>query len=302
MQLVDDDAMLMPGCPGVVVCADPLFPAPLRGAPSPPEKLWYAGRLPLPDERIVALVGARAASRAGCDLAAQFAAGLADAGFAVVSGGALGIDAAAHLGALERGGATFAILGCGTDVVYPDRHAELFARIVKRGGLLAEYPPGTPPRRGHFPARNRLIASLGEAVIIVEAALRSGALITARRAHRLGRPLLAVPGSPGTDELIRSGSAVAVLTCDDVRRSLAGEGLGARPSPSALSASVASEPGAGGRFSAVLAGIDRGFDLPPDLCKHLGMALPSLLAVLAEAELEGYVRRAAGNSYEVIRT
>jgi DNA processing protein len=268
---------------------DARFPPALRLIPSPPELLWYRGRLPLPAERLFAVVGARAATRTGCDRASEIARGLARSGAAIVSGGAFGVDAAAHAGALAEHAATFAVLGCGADVVYPDRHGDLFKRIALSGGLLSEYAPGTPPRRGQFPARNRLIAGLAEAVIIVEAALRSGALITARLARTYGRPLFAVPGSPGTDALVRSGQAVATASSDDVLRSMAGE---ATSPPTVVRAPD--------RFAVILDAIQLGANSPADLCKHLGMALPSLLAALAEAELEGFVNRAAGNTYEVI--
>lgn len=268
---------------------DEQFPGALRSVASPPGLLWYAGRLPGPKERLFAVVGARAASRAGCDRACEIARGLARTGRRIVSGGAFGIDAAAHQGALAEGSATFAILGCGADVVYPDRHAQLFAQIIKQGGLLSEYPPGTQPRRGQFPARNRLIAALAEAVLVVEAAYRSGALITAKLARGLGRPLFAVPGSPGTDALLRAGHAAPASTADDIHRVMAGE-MPASPS-------VTTVPK---RFSAIVDAIGLGLNSPADLCKQVGMALPSLLAALAEAELEGLVKRAAGNSYEVI--
>lgn len=272
-----------------VASGDPRFPRALGLVASPPRQLWYVGRVPEPGERLFAIVGARAATRAGCDKASEIASGLARAGTAIVSGGAFGIDAAAHAGALAEGCPTFAVLGCGADVVYPDRHGELFARIAKRGGLLSEYPPGTPPRRGQFPARNRLIAALAEAVLVVEANYRSGALITAKLARSMGRPLFAVPGSPGTDALLRAGHAASASTAEDIRKLLAGE----KPD----SPSVTKVPQ---RFSAILDAIGLGSNSPADLCKQVGMALPSLLAALAEAELEGLVKRAAGNSYEVI--
>ncbi|HMF43516.1 MAG TPA: DNA-processing protein DprA, partial [Polyangia bacterium] len=168
----------------------------------PVRELWYVGRLPRRGDRGLAIVGARAASTAMCRLASELAASAARRGFTIVSGGALGIDAAAHRGALDAGGVTFAVLGCGVDVVYPDRHAALFAEVAAAGGLLSEYEPGTQPRHGQFPARNRIIAALAETVLVVEAGFASGALITARAAAKLGRKLLAVPGSPGTDDLI----------------------------------------------------------------------------------------------------
>jgi DNA processing protein len=276
--------------PRHVTADHPRFPAELHAVSSPPEGLWYLGRLPQAGERRFAVVGARAARRAGCDLARDLARELVQEGAVIVSGGAFGIDAAAHEGALAEGAATFAVLGCGTDVVYPDRHRELFDRIAKSGGLLSEYPPGTPPRAGQFPARNRLIAGLAEAVIVVEAAFRSGALITARLALTLGRPLFAVPGSPGTDALIRGGRALPALSASEVLATLAG-GLAWHPTT----------PTATGRFDPLLDAIELGMNSPDVLCKHLGMALPSLLAAMAEAELDGLVRRAAGNTYEVIQ-
>jgi len=265
------------------------YPAQLRRLPAPPKSLWVAGRLPAADERLVAIVGARAATGPGCDRAHGLAAALGLRGVAIVSGGAFGIDAAAHAGALAAGAATFAVLGCGTDIAYPDRHVGLFARIARSGGLLSEYPPGTPPRRGQFPARNRIIAGLAEAVIVAEAAMRSGALITARLGRELGRCLLAVPGSSGTDALVRSGHALPVSTADDVLAALAGEftpPVPAGPAP--------------GPHQALLAAMELGADTPALLCQRLGLPLPALLARLAEAELDGLVQRVGGDTYEVI--
>jgi DNA processing protein len=269
--------------------SDAAYPAQLCGIPSLPKSLWFAGRLPAAGQRLIAIVGARAASRVGCDRAHALAADLGRGGAAIVSGGAFGIDAAAHEGALAVGAPTFAVLGCGTDVVYPDRHADLFARIAASGGLLSEYPPGTKPRRGQFPARNRIIAGLVRAVIVVEAALRSGALITARLGRAYGRLLFAVPGSPGTDASLRAGHALPATSAADIERVLAG----GQPAPVPV-------PPAPGPMATVLDAIALGADAPARLCERLGMPLPSILAILAEAELEGFVRRAAGNTYEVI--
>src|SRR5579863_4160078 len=136
----------------------PTFPAALRQLPRSPRRLWATGRLPAAGERLLAIVGARASTAAGCRWAERLAAAAVGAGLGVISGGALGIDAASHRGALSAGGATFAVLGCGVDVVYPDRHAPLFAEIGAAGGLLSEYAPGTQPRPGQFPVRNRIVA------------------------------------------------------------------------------------------------------------------------------------------------
>ena len=267
---------------------DSAYPAQLREIPSPPKSLWFVGRLPAQEEKLLAIVGARAATRAGCDCARAIATGLGQGGASIVSGGAFGIDAAAHEGALASGVPTFAVLGCGTDVTYPDRHADLFARVAASGGLLSEYPPGTPPRACQFPARNRIIAGLARAVIVVEAALHSGALITARLGHKLGRILFAVPGSPGTDAYLRAGLALPATSAADIERVLAG-------GPACATVPPAPEP-----LLPILDAIARGADTPAILCRHLGVSLPSIMATLAEAELEGLVRRAAGNIYEVI--
>jgi len=155
--------------------------------PQPVKALWYLGRLPGARDRNLAIVGARAATMTGCRTARELAAASARRGMTIVSGGALGIDAAAHRGALDAGGATFAVLGCGVDVIYPERHAALYQEIAVAGGVLSEYEPGTPGRPGNFPARNRIIAALAESVLVVEAGLLSGALITARIDRALAR-------------------------------------------------------------------------------------------------------------------
>nr|HEX4317082.1 DNA-processing protein DprA [Kofleriaceae bacterium] len=170
----------------------------------------------------VAIVGARAATRAAMDRAHRFAAHLARRGVLVVSGGALGIDGAAHRGALAGGGHTAVVLGSGVDVPYPKRHAALFEAIVARGGaLISMFPAGTQPLRHTFPRRNPLIAALADCVIVVEADVRSGSLSTARAASELARPLGACPGSPGCARLLRSGAGV-IETEADVDALLAG--------------------------------------------------------------------------------
>ena len=157
----------------------------------------------------VAIVGARAATTVAMDRAHAIARHLATKGVHVVSGGALGIDGAAHRGALDGGGTTTVVLGSGCDVLYPERHAPLFRQAVKRGGAIASMmEDGTQPRRGSFLARNRLIAALADAVIVVAADVRSGSLSTARAATQLGRVLAAWPGSRGCDSLLGQGAAI----------------------------------------------------------------------------------------------
>jgi DNA processing protein len=231
------------------------------------------------------MVGSRAATRKGCARAAEIAAVLGRAGRFVVSGGALGIDAASHAGALEAGAPTFAVLGCGADVVYPDRHRELFARIAATGGVLSELAPGTPPRHWQFPVRNRLVAALGEAVVVVEADRLSGALITAKLARKLGRVVLAVPGSAGTDQLIAAGAADSVDDGHEILARLAGG-----------PAKVVAVPDG---FQALCRALAAGADTPPGLAQKLGRPLPQVLGLLFEAELGGWVRRLPGGRYEV---
>lgn len=175
----------------------------LRLSPCPPA-IWVKGHLPsLPG---VAIVGTRRASGRACKIAAALAEKAARAGRPVVSGGAYGVDAAAHRGALDASGSTVVVLGGGLDRPYPERHIPLFEKAATQGALVSPFPPGTPPVRGGFIARNAVIAALSETVTVVEAPWRSGALGTARIARRLGLTLLAIPGSPGTDELLRQGA------------------------------------------------------------------------------------------------
>src|SRR4051812_20103981 len=258
------------------------FPAELGSMPQPVKALWYVGRLPDATDRRLAVVGARGASVAKCKVAHDLAASAARNGFAIMSGGALGIDAAAHRGALDAGGRTFAVLGCGVDVVYPDRHARLYADVAATGGLISEYEPGTPPRGRQFPARNRIIAALAEVLLVVEAGFASGALITARVAAKLGRRVLAVPGSPGTDDLIARGMARPTLDVDAVLRALAGEAPAARDIPV--------------RYAALLAELQLGDGGPAELSRRLRLPLADTLALIGEAELDGWICRCPGGA------
>jgi DNA processing protein len=240
----------------------------------------------------VAIVGSRAATTSGRQRTRAIAASLSRSGFFIVSGGALGIDAAAHQGTLDAGGVTFAVLGCGADVSYPDRHSRLFARIAERGGLISEYPPGFKPRPGCFPARNRLVAALDEAVVVVDARRSSGALITARLAFEQGRLLAAVPGSAGTDQLIAAGLAAPVVNGEDVVALLADGGSSfARPAAPPAIAPVL----------AVIEALGADADSAAGIARKLGVPLSAALGVLAEAELGGWVKRLAGGRYEVPR-
>ena len=200
------------------------YPLALLAIDQPPPVITVRGNLALFDQPGVALVGARNASAGAVRLARDFGAGLAARGFAVISGLARGIDAAAHIGALSAqhpDGGTIGVIAGGIDVVYPPEHAELQERIAHEGLLVAEMPPGTEPQARHFPTRNRIIAGMAAGTVVVEAAPKSGSLITARLAGEFGREVMAVPGSPldarahGCNSLIRDG-AILVQSADDI--------------------------------------------------------------------------------------
>ena len=188
------------------------YPALLENIHRPPDILYGTGNAAVLKNRCVAVVGARRATSYGKRAAYQIGRRLAESGLTVISGMAYGCDAEAHRGALEAGGATAAVLGCGVDICYPAANAPLRRRIAEKGLLLSEYEPGTPPRPYRFPQRNRIISGICEAVVIAEAGLSSGSLITAECAAEQGRRVFAVPGSifaPGSlgcNKLIQDGA------------------------------------------------------------------------------------------------
>ena len=247
----------------------------------PVEALWYVGRLPAATDRRLAVVGARAASTAKSRLAHDLAASAARDGFAIVSGGALGIDAAAHRGALDAGGATFAVLGCGVDVVYPDRHAALFADVAAAGGLSPSSAPGTPPRGGQFPSRNRIVAALAEAVLVVEARLASGALVTARLARELGRRCSPFPAARAPTGSIADGTRGAVADAGRAAPRAGGSGAG--------------DPRGAAAFAPLMAALGPVPAPAPELARRLGLPARRPLGLIAEAELVvGFVGAPAG--------
>ena len=194
-----------------------LFPEKLLSISSCPKELFYSGRLPDPAVPAVAIVGARMCSAYGRIQAFHFAEVLSRNGVQILSGLALGIDSEAHKGALEGSSPTFAVLGCGLDVCYPASNRKLASRILQNGGgIISEYPEGTPPLAHHFPVRNRLISALSDLVLVVEAREASGSLITAGYALDQGRPVYAIPGSVheplsrGTNRLIFDGAGAAI--------------------------------------------------------------------------------------------
>ena len=275
---------------------DEAYPALLRHIAHPPLGLFVRGDPRCLGEPTVALVGTRAASAAARDWTRDVAADLGRSGVVVVSGLARGIDAAAHEGAVESGGATVAVLGCGPDLCYPPEHAGLARRIAVRGAVATELPPGTPPRPWHFPLRNRILAGLASGVVVVQAELRSGALITARHALDENREVMAVPGdvgdprSRGPHQLLRQGATLV----DSARDIL--EALRWLPPAAALDlgeASPAAPSGLRGDHPALLAALGS-YGQVEALRARLRWSPERLLRVLSELELSGVVTRATG--------
>ena len=204
---------------------DPDYPAALREIPDPPPMLFYYGSLPDPKKPSVGIVGTRRASKNGLTMAAYFAGCLVKSGFQTISGLADGIDTFAHEGSLVEENATFAVLGCGVDVVYPAKNRELYEKLKVHGGILSEYLPGTRPFAGNFPRRNRIISGLSDGILVMECRKKSGAMITARYAAEQNRTLFALPMTPdgrgddnsGTNYLIKQGAIFTTEPADVIR-------------------------------------------------------------------------------------
>jgi DNA processing protein len=284
-----------------VVTGDPEYPAPLRDLFDPPAGVFVRGGdlrgLPL----CVAMVGARNASPDGCDVASEIGRGLASAGACVVSGAARGIDTCGHRGALAAGGPTVAVLGSGIDVAYPRQNATLLDRIADAGAVVSEYPPGTRAEPFRFPARNRIVAGLSRAVVIVEGAAGSGSMITADHALDIGREVFAVPGPVASElsevplSLIRQG-ATMIRGAADLLEDL---GLGLPPGmdmPGGRAEAVALIPGLNDQERAVLNQLT-GPCTAELLAARTGLEPPRVLAALTVLEVRRLVR-SRGGRYE----
>lgn len=277
----------------------PDYPALLGEAEGAPPILTLRGDGAILAKPAVAIVGARNASAAAVKLARDFAAALAEAGLAVVSGLARGIDGAAHRGALSAG-ATVGVIASGIDISYPPEHADLQAEVASKGLLIAEQPPGTEPLARHFPSRNRIIAGLATGTLVVEAAPKSGSLITARLAGEYGREVMAIPGSPldarshGCNQLIRDG-AVLVQTPEDVLELLSGFDGQARSTfrePAAALAFDLTETTEPAELADLLTTAPVAVD---ELIRQSGAGTAAVQLALLELELAGrLVRHAAG--------
>ncbi len=271
---------------------DGQYPDALARIPERPDVLRLRGSLG--GGRRVAIVGSRLPDEYGVDLSRSISAGLSRAGVSVVSGGALGVDGAAHEAALEAGGHTVAVLGTGVDVAYPARHRDLFERILEAGGaLVSEQPDGTPGLKQNFPRRNRIVSGLSEAVVVVRAGEGSGALITAAWARAQGVPVFAVPGdvrdplSAGTTALLRGGARMAA-SADDVLVAL---GLDAPPERQLPL------PALGAEESALLAALARRPRHADDVARAAGLAPGAALAGLLALEVQGLCEQRPGHYF-----
>ena len=284
-------------CRRVVTLGDPAYPNSLLETADPPLLLYAQGRIELLGADSIAIVGSRNATRQGLDNARSFAAQLSDAGFTVVSGLALGIDASAHEGGLEGAGSTVAVVGTGLDSAYPTRNRPLANRISEYGLLISEYSLGTPPLPAHFPQRNRIIAGLARATLVVEAAPQSGSLITARLANEAGRDVFAIPGSihspqsRGCHALIKQGAKLVESVADIIEELRPSAVPRARRQAAPASIAV---------HDPILEAL--GFDpLTLDaLAERTGWAPAELNIRLLDLELDGRVARLPGQRFQRI--
>ncbi|OEY66147.1 DNA-processing protein DprA [Marinobacter sp. X15-166B] len=290
--------------------ADADYPEPLRHIHDAPVVLYLRGERALLQRPQIGVVGSRNASRSGLAHARNFAAVLSERGYLVTSGLALGIDGAAHLGALNAGYPTVAVIGTGVDVIYPRQHADLTRRIIESGVLVSDLPPGAPPRAAHFPQRNRIISGLSRGVLVVEASRNSGSLITARLALEQGREVFAIPGSVhnpvarGCHDLIRQG-AVLVESVTDIEDALAGwqtrpvsaAPQASRASPQQDAPSLGPEPlpaQLDDREIAVLSALGYDSLSTDELCLATGLPADQLVQALLLLEMQGLVEAAPG--------
>lgn len=273
---------------------DPLFPETLRHLYECPIGLFYKGKLPDENKRSIAVVGARSASPYGISLAESISRELAACGVQVISGLAHGIDAAAHRGVLEGNGETFAVLGCGAEQCYPKENRKIYQAILEHGGVISEYPPGSEALKWHFPMRNRIISGLSEGVLVVEARMRSGSLITAAQGLEAGKDIFAIPGrvtdalSAGCNDLIRQGAKL-VNSAKDILEEY--EILRLIPKNNNMGIANLEE-----LVYSVLCLVPKNIDT---IIEDTGLAMGELFTALINLEMNGYIRQIAKNQYVI---
>ena len=289
----------------MVAWGEPEYPELLTELADAPVALFCKGDVQLMRGHGIAIVGSRKCSERGRDAAGEFARELAGLGIPVVSGMALGIDGAAHEGALEAGGPTVAVLGSGVDVVYPPRHQELYERLCRHGLVLSEYLPGTEPRKEHFPQRNRIISGLSKGTLVVEAPMGSGALITARTANEQGREVFAIPGglrnphTRGNNALIKAGQAKLTESVDDilVEFGLSRADLLEPRLPLDGDAGAPAAPQVSDEERRLLELVSYEGSHVNDLVRKVGITTPECISHLTLLEIKGLISSASGGYY-----
>lgn len=271
---------------------DSRFPERLREIPESPGCIYLKGRLPDPVEMTVGIIGARDGTEYGKMVARTLAKELSEYGISIISGMAYGIDTAAHEGALLGGGKTYAVLGCGVDICYPAINKKLYSKIQEEGGIISEYPEGSPPLPHHFVARNRLIAGLSDILIVVEAKERSGTFITVDRALEQGKQVFVVPGritdplSRGCNKLLMEGASLClskedILSCFSIEAGKDNE----------------KKPNLKGEEKRIYNALDLEGKHIDALYKELEIPLQSLYSVLVKMEIEGYCESFSSSYY-----
>lgn len=271
---------------------DSRFPERLREIPESPGCIYLKGRLPDPVEMTVGIIGARDGTEYGKMVARTLAKELSEYGISIISGMAYGIDTAAHEGALLGGGKTYAVLGCGVDICYPAINKKLYSKIQEEGGIISEYPEGSPPLPHHFVARNRLIAGLSDILIVVEAKERSGTFITVDRALEQGKQVFVVPGritdplSRGCNKLLMEGASLClskedILSCFSIEAGKDNE----------------KKPNLKGEEKRIYNALDLEGKHIDVLYKELEIPLQSLYSVLVKMEIEGYCESFSSSYY-----
>ena len=286
----------------VMCCLDACWPKSLLNLPEAPAILFYRGNPSAAASRSVSMVGSRNASARGLEAAGKIAEKLSRAGISVVSGLAYGIDAAAHRGCLKGGSPTIAVLGCGLDQDYPAENAPLRRQILENGGLLlSEYIPGEKPLGWHFPYRNRIISGLGDALVLMEARIRSGSMTTVQHALNQGKDVFVYPGEPGNPrnegnhQLLREG-AIYFTTAEDLM-----EDMGWLDKTADVGQNIESAeptPPVSASEKQVLDQLDRGEMSFEELCDALNMPAAMLNATLSMLQIQGLIRALPGKRYE----
>jgi DNA processing protein len=282
----------------IVTIDSDIYPVNLKQIYDPPPLLYYKGDISICSDSVIAIVGSRKASAYGKSMAERLTMELVEMGFMIVSGFALGIDTIVHRTALENGGKTAAVLGCGLDIVYPPENRSLFDELIRSGCIISEFTPGTRPEPHNFPKRNRVLSGLASGVVVVEAGQKSGALITARHALEQGREVFAVPGqanssgSDGTNNLIRQGARLTTKG-EDIRSELETQletppiSKSERKSPENLTDDQ----------KLIYLNLDNNGKHIDKISNATGMDVSGLLGNLLEMELSGYVRALPGKRY-----